>query len=205
MLKRGLAPSQRGFTFIELMVTLTISGVLLATALPSITNMVAMARMRAVAETMQSAIRLAQAEAIRRSRSTAFAITSAEPVLNALPAQNGQRWWVQSLMRSGETTATQILLRNGSEALSANVGVTGPALMCFNSFGQQITLKGSANGLNILCSAPLTATLLTEYTFSHPQTTRRLRIQVSLGGEVRMCDPDKVLATDTPDGCRVSA
>ncbi len=205
MLKRSGMPVQRGFTFIELMVTLAISGLLLATALPSITDMVAVARMRAAAETMQSAIRLAQAEAIRRSRSTAFAITSAEPVLNALPAQNGRRWWVQSLMRSGETTATQVLLRSGSEALAANVEVTGPALICFNSFGQQITLKGSANGLNILCSAPLTSTLLTEYTFSHTQTTKRLRIQVSLGGEVRMCNPDKVLATDTPDGCRESA
>lgn len=193
---------QHGFSLIELVVVLLMIGVLASLALPPITEWVAVSRVRAAAEGIQHAVRLAQAEALRRSRSTALVLTQAPPAVGATPAADGQRWWVQSLQRSGEDASTQQMLQNGTDPASMNVSVSGVAALCFNALGQQITLAAAANGLGVDCTAPSTATTYTEYTFTHTRTARRMRIQVGKGGEVRMCNPDKTLSDEAPDGCR---
>jgi type IV fimbrial biogenesis protein FimT len=184
------------------MMVLLMVGVLASLALPPITEWIAVSRLRAAAEGMQHAVRLAQAEALRRSRSTALVLTQATPAIGATPASDGQRWWVQSLMRSGESASDQRMLQNGTDPASMNVSVSGVAVLCFNALGQQVTLTGTANGLGVNCTAPSTATTYTEYTFTHIRTSRRMRIQVGKGGEVRMCNPDKTLSDEAPDGCR---
>jgi type IV fimbrial biogenesis protein FimT len=195
----------RGFTLIELLVVLALLSFLTALAVPAVSGWVANARVRAVAEATQNALRLAQAEAIRRSRSTGFALTSGTPGAGATPTSNGQRWWVQSLIRSSDASTEGLFLRSGTEAASMNVTVTGPALVCFNSFGQQITMKGAANGMNMTCTAPSKSSTLTTYIFSSAQTPKRLAVQLGLGGEVRLCDPDKTLSSTLTDGCRTSS
>ncbi len=193
---------QHGFSFVELVVVLLMVGVLASLALPPITEWIAVSRVRSAAEAIQHAVRLAQAEALRRSRSTALVLTQATPAVGATPATDGQRWWVQSLQRSGEDASTQLMLQNGTEPASMKVSVSGVAALCFNALGQQVTLTAAANGLSTDCTAPSTTGTYTEYTFTHTRTTRRMRIQVGKSGEVRMCNPDKTLSDEAPDGCR---
>lgn len=64
--------AQRGFTLIELMVTLTVAGVLLAIGLPSFTRMFASNRIATQTNEFVAALNLARAEAIRRGQSMAL-------------------------------------------------------------------------------------------------------------------------------------
>ena len=56
----------RGFTAVELMVTIAILGILAARAAPSFTSLIERWRVRTVTEAMQSTIYLARSEAMRR-------------------------------------------------------------------------------------------------------------------------------------------
>lgn len=188
---------------LEILLIMVLVSIILSQAMPAMSTWVANARVRAVAESTQNAIRLASSEAMRRSRSTAFILTDSTPVVGATPTANGRRWLVQALIRRGsaEDNTAALFVQSGTEAAGMNVTVTGPSVLCFNPFGQQITLKGGENGVGDTCVAPNKTSTPTNYTFSHPQTTRRLRVQVGIGGEIRLCDPDKVLSPSNLDGC----
>ena len=79
------------------------------------------------------------------------------------------------------------------------IGITGPALLCFNSIGRPVA--NSATGLGQTCSAPASATAPTTYDLASPSASKALRVQVFLGGQVRLCDPSRSLSTSAPDGC----
>ncbi len=63
---------QRGFTLIELMVTVTVLGVLLAIGLPSFTSMFASNRIATQTNEFVAALNLARAESIRRGQPVAL-------------------------------------------------------------------------------------------------------------------------------------
>ena len=72
MLTRG--PTQRGFTLVELMVTLALMGVTLAFAVPAFGQLSANYRVRAAGESLLSALHLARAEAVRRNAPVTFTL-----------------------------------------------------------------------------------------------------------------------------------
>lgn len=61
-------PKSRGFTLIELMVTIVVAGILLSIAIPSFQNFIIDSRLNAAATELADAVRLARSEAIKRSR-----------------------------------------------------------------------------------------------------------------------------------------
>jgi type IV fimbrial biogenesis protein FimT len=193
------AHAGRGFTLIELMVTLTLASILMVVAIPAVFSWVADARVRTAGETLQNAVRVAQGEAIRRSRSAVLVLTNATPALNAAPAANGQRWYVQTVQRASDGAAelASLYVRGGTEPASKNVSVTGPSVVCFNAFGQLTSLTAAQTGLGVACDTKLPKT----YALSASGTTRNLNVQIGLGGQVRMCDPARTLSDTTPDGC----
>ncbi|NDY92084.1 pilus assembly FimT family protein [Ideonella livida] len=190
-----------GFTLVELMVTLAVAALMLAMAVPAASQWVANARLRAVAETAQNAVRLAQAEAVRRSRSAGYLLTADVPSTSAVPQADGGRWAVLLMVRDGEASVDDPFLRGGTEAASQGVTVTGPALLCFNALGQRSTLTAAENGLGADCESPSGSDPVT-YTFTASGASRSLAVQVGLGGEVRLCDPSQSLASGQVEGCR---
>jgi type IV fimbrial biogenesis protein FimT len=191
---------QRGVTLIELMVTLSIMALLLTAAAPPMAGWAANARVRGVAEQLQNSLRLAQAEAIRRNRQTVLALTNQTPQLSATPAANGQSWLVRSLpLLSGETASDNDYIQDNSSARQNGVTISGPALLCFNSVGRQVS--NSATGLGASCSAPTDASTASTYTLTAIGAGRTLQLQVFLGGQVRLCDPSRTVSDSTPDGC----
>jgi len=185
----------RGVTLIELMVTLTVLGVLAVLVVPAFGAWIANARMRTVAESLQNGLRLAQQEAVRRNRQTVFALTNATPALTAAPAANGSNWFVRALPIVASELVDPSFYVQGGATTGQSVTINGPAIVCFNSLGRPTA--NAATGLGSNCGAPADV----NYDITRASADRRLRVQVSFAGRVRMCDPDKALSTGTPDGC----
>lgn len=201
MLKRLHQPraGRSGFTLIELLVTLTILGVTLAMAVPAVGTWINDSRVRSTAEALQNALRLAQGTAVQRSRVTVFALTAAQPSWNAVPAANARNWFIRVLPMptSDETASANDLIQSSSVGTESGVTITGPALLCFNTLGQQTTRSNTVTGMTVGCAADDAAT----YTVARAGASRSLDVRVNLGGRVRMCDPAKTLSTTNPDGC----
>lgn len=191
-----LIRSQRGFSLIELMVTLTLLGIILAAAVPAFGAWTANARVRSVAESIQNGLRLAQSEAMQRNRQVVFALTNATPAAGATLATNGSNWFIQTLpLMVGEAAE---FVQGGTFAKQSGVTITGASLMCFNSIGRQV--NNTATGLGADCTAPASATTPTAINVTKTGSDRAMRVQVSLGGQIRLCDPAKSISS-APDGC----
>jgi type IV fimbrial biogenesis protein FimT len=187
-----------GFTLIELMVTLTLLGILLALAIPAFGTWIANSRVRTAAEIVQNALRLAQTEAVRANRQAVFGLSNTSPdasnFATIVAVDNGAYWFVQTLpLMTGDAAQ---FVQAGTFAKQSGVTITGPGLICFNSTGRQVT----NSALSATCTAPADATHPTTINISKSGSDRALRIQVALGGQIRMCDPLKSISNQ-PDGC----
>lgn len=177
-----MAPVQRGFTLIEVIVTLSVFAILVALAVPSMSRWVANNKVRATADALQNALRMAQAESLRRSRQVVFSLTT-----------DGSNWQINTI--SAATGDPQVSIESGNlSGLNAGVTITGPAAICFNSLGRLVANTGAG------CTLP---GAVQQYFVQAPTTSsdRPLRVDVSLGGQVHMCDRAKTLSDANPDGC----
>lgn len=191
-----------GFSLVELMVVMAIAALLLLAAIPPFGTMLADARVRTTAESLQNALRKAQSVAVQRSRTAVLGMTAGTPAHDASLAANGGNWVALVLPQAtlGEALSIDSMVSEYSETRRAGVEVTGPALLCFDSLGQQVTLSAAETGVGVGCDAPVDATP-TAYDIRHDGGSRALRVQVSLGGRVRLCDAAKTLSVANPDGC----
>jgi type IV fimbrial biogenesis protein FimT len=195
----------RGFSLIELLVVISLIALLLVMVVPSFGKMSADSRVRATAESLANALRLTQGSAVSRGRTALFALTNAAPAYNATPVANGSNWFssLLPLANSDETASTLGLIQSATVARQYGVTLTGPALVCFNTLGQQTTETATATGLSTACTPPTddTGTPSTSYVVSLTGATRSFKVLVFLGGRIRMCDAAKTLSTTNPDGC----
>ncbi len=191
----------RGFTLVELLVTLALLAMLMLAATPPLATWNANARVRGAAERLGNDLRLTRAEALRRNRLTTFALTLDTPDLGATPVANGNAWFAQALPRlSGEAVSdTALFILGSAHARQEQVTVTGPALLCFNMIGRPVSRSGT--GLGADCSAPTTLAAPSVYRLSASGSDRPLEVQVFAGGRIRVCDPARSLASGQADGC----
>ena len=186
----------RGMTLVELIVAMAIFVSLFFLAAPDFGAWIQNARMRTVAEAIQNGVRQAQAEAVRRNRTAVFFQTNAEPSAGAAAAANGINWGIRVLpLLPGD--ATEFVRGGALSDVAQGVAIAGTnannvaiAAICFNSTGQQVSVLAEG------CTPSVT-----QFDVTKAGAERRLRITVSLGGRVRMCDPAKTLSATNPDGC----
>ncbi|MGQ3092702.1 MAG: pilus assembly FimT family protein [Roseateles sp.] len=189
-----------GFSLIELMVAVTVLAILTAVALPNFTSWIRNARARTVADALQSGMRLAQAEAQRRTHSVVFFMTNNKTCTTAsTAAANGAYWQIR-------TVPNALLTGDVAEAVQCGVltDVSGDvtlgsstAALCFGGDGRQTTLTNPA-AIGVNCTAAPATYDITPAGSSADK--RPLRMTVSLAGSVRLCDPGK--SSTAPDGCR---
>jgi type IV fimbrial biogenesis protein FimT len=200
-----------GFTMIEMAVTMTLFAILVALGVPAMTTWIRNNKVRTVSDSLQTGLRLAQAESLRRSRQVVFALTnSTTPTAIPLPAVvDGTSWaiWtVPSMTNAADETPTFIQSGVLSNA-STNVQVVsnGTAAVCFNSVGR-LTNNASANVTAITgganCSQPTAGTPpVQKFNISIAGGDRPLQVNLGLGGQVHMCDPGVPISDAHPEGC----
>ncbi len=120
------SPRASGFTMIEMAVTMTIFAILVALGIPTMSTWIRNNKVRTVTDSLQTGLRLAQAESLRRSRQIVFALTnSTTPSVIPLPAvANGTSWAICTVpsMTDGSEVPTLVQFGVLSNA-SANVTV----------------------------------------------------------------------------------
>lgn len=190
----------QGFNLIELLTGVAVLGVLVAIGLPSLSAWIQNAQIRTAAEGVMSGLNLARAEALRRNAPVRFQFTTTLDASCALSASGAN--WVVSLadptglcgIAPSETVAPQILQAKSSAEGTTNavVAATGGSSITFTGLGRpssagqmsQVdvtnTVGGACQGADGIGGGPM----------------RCLRIQISSGGQVRMCDPAVTAATD---------
>jgi len=185
-----------GFTLIEMMVTITLLGVLTMLAMPSFTTWIANNKVRTVSDSLQNGLRLAQAEALRRSRPMVFSLTNSAAPQSGLTAVADGSNWSLNVSKSSLDAGSVFVQAGVLSDVAAGVQVKGAAAVCFNAMGRlAVNSDTGVAGASCNTGSPTFA-----YDISANGSDRPLRVLVGLGGQVRMCDPARKLA-DSPDGC----
>jgi len=186
-----------------LFVTITLLGILVALSLPSFSKWIRNSQIRTTAESLQTGIRTAEAEAVRRNRLVVLSFTNSAPALNATAVAGGKNWQIQAVAQFGESsTDTTRFISSGtlgdidSTVTIADYAGAGISAICFNSNGRVTVLRGHRRPGSYVQPAPVT------FVVNQTSADRPLRIIVQVGGQLRMCDPNRpTLSSTSPDGC----
>ncbi len=189
-----------GFSLVELMVAISVLAILIAVSMPSFTTWIRNAKVRTVADALQSGLRLAQGEAQRRTHTVVFFLTNSKACNTSATAIAGGSYWqarvVPDPLLTGDVAeAVQCgVLTDVSSGINLTSATTA---LCFGGDGRQTSATNPAS-IGVDCTAAA-ATYNVVPAISNPEN-RPLRLTVSLAGSIRMCDPNK--SSTAPDGCR---
>ena len=185
--------SVAGVTLIELMIAITIFGILLILGLPESFKWMQNAKIRTAAESISNGLQLARGEAVRRNTSVRFQLVDSLTNSCALAA-TGSNWVVSLADPSGacdvapsDTVAPQIVQKNSIAESSTNVVITsGVTNVVFNGLGRSTLGANTIQVTNPKGGACIAAGPM-----------RCLNIVVQIGGQIRMCDPSITTVGDT--------
>ena len=208
-------PAGAGFSLVELMVGVSILAVLLALALPSFSEWIRNNQVRMMAESLREGLQLARSEAIKRNTRVRVQLVTTLDASCALSTA-GPYWIANaeaSVTPAGNcgaapslTAAPKIVQASPVTSAISKVTVaaskqsatsTGAAVVVFDAAGRQAaaTNPTSAAGLfSVDVKSPAGSCL------KDGGNVRCLRVVVTTGGEVRMCDPKQTAITD-PTRC----
>lgn len=177
-----LLPMSRahGFTLVELMIAITVIGLLLVLAMPGYRAWIQNTQIRTAAESIQNGMQRARAEAVRRNTRVAFILD---------PATTGSSWQVV-VVTGGEVVEARAA-GEGSANVSRTVQPGGATTVTFGSLGTVVTNSPASASL---ASVELDSTVL------DATESRELRVTIGAGGNVRMCDPQLTTGAD-PRAC----
>lgn len=130
----------RGFTLIELMVTLTVLAVLLAIATPSFKDFTAGQRAKAAAYDLATALVLARSEAVKRNTTVTLAPITADTWISG--------WTV----KAGTTTLLQQEALSGVTIAKAASAASIPSSFVYGASGR-LTSSASAQYLEVSASS----------------------------------------------------
>lgn len=166
---------QFGFTLIELMVVLAIIAIAMVLGMQGISEWMLNARTRTAAEGVKNGLQEARTEAIRSNAAVAFTLDN--------PGAAGGTGWIVTSVRSGQVVDKKPD-GEGSGGAVLKVAPDNATTVTFTGLGRRATTN--QDGSPVLTSVDING--------------GALRITISPGGEVRMCDPNITVLGD-PQAC----
>jgi type IV fimbrial biogenesis protein FimT len=182
------------------MIGLVIMALLMMIGLPNMSIWLNNTQIRTTGETLLAGLQLARTEAVKRNQIVRFQMVS-DLTSGCAIAAAGKSWVVSLDDPTGACDAAPsdaaapriIQTRSGSEGTErATVAGTPAATVHFNGLGRLTSPGGAANMSQILITNPVGGTC------EHVDggSMRCLRIDISIGGEAKMCDPAVTDVTD---------
>lgn len=191
-------------SLIELLIGLAIMALLIMIGLPNMSTWLNNSKIRTAGETMLAGLTLARTEAVRRNQIVRFQMVD-NLTSGCAISISGADWVVSMDDPTGACDAAAsdpaptdpppriIQKRSGSEGTTSVVlAATTAGTVHFNGLGRVTSPGGAANMTQLAISNPSGGTC------EHVDggNMRCLRIDISVGGEARMCDPAVTDATD---------
>jgi type IV fimbrial biogenesis protein FimT len=187
---------QRGVSMIEVMIGIAIVAILSAVGLPAFGTFLQNSKLRSTAESFYAGLQAARTEAVKRNSQVQFIMTTDEPGPSTLDTTNLSPTAVNWMIRALDPTAvsgyayvmSKSAAEGGGSGLTVQVDGGAVSAVTFTAFGA--TTLGSA--------ATLTFTNPTGGACASASGPMRcLNVVVSIGGQIRMCDPKVTDANDT--------
>ena len=163
-----------GVTLIELLIGMAIVAILVTMGLPSFTTWMQNRQLRSAAESIQTGLQLARGEAVKRNTFVGF--TMAGPDSS----------WSVDVMNPPQ----QVQSRSGAEGTPQAQIATTNSTIIFNGLGKTSLAAGAVIQVNNPTGGAC----------KPGGDMNCLNVTVSVGGQVKMCDPTVVAASDTR-GC----
>lgn len=191
-----MATFARGFSLIELMITLALMVLLALLAAPSLSLYAENAKIHGAAELFYASVQQARTEAIRRNAPVELVLTTQSPVAANVEttslAASGPNWMVRQAPAT--PSGSHIFIEGKSSAEGGGRAAGGTSMLiagnantiAFNSQGA--VSGGSAAAINFSSTSGNCAPA---------GAMRCLRVVVSTGGQAKLCDPAAVAANDT--------
>lgn len=185
----------RGFTLTELMVTVSIMGILLALGLPSMADWIANSRIRSSSDSILAGLQLARAEAIRRNANIRFLMVGDTGAWQVI------RESLDSANQPQRCTFTDGDILQQYVATTANKAIT---LSFFSDTGAGNASASrevifGPNGWRSCPNIAAFSAISIDSSALSASESRNLRIVVQPGGSSRMCDPN--VATGDTRAC----
>ena len=179
MLRHGL----RGFTLIEIMISLTVLGILLMIALPNFSEWLQNQQLRAAGEATLNGLQVARGAAIRRNVPVRFVSGPATA-------------WTVTEVGTGVVVQSRAH-EEGSPNAVLTVTPAGATTVTFTPLGSVVAKNADGSDR------------VTQFDVGNPAggscqpggPMRCLRVVISGGGSLRMCDPTPTLPANDPRAC----
>ncbi|KAB2968923.1 GspH/FimT family pseudopilin [Zoogloea sp.] len=185
----SLRSVQRGFTMLELMVTVVILAILIGIGMPQMAEWIQRMTVSSASELIQNGLRQAIGEAIRRNTEVDFILTDGTPsvsgVASLVAKQNGINWAIRVV---DATASNRYVNGSATNQLSDSVTYQGPAGVRFTGSGRVLDLTGTAVGGKQIFRVTRSGSGVAYCVFVTP------------GAAVKMCDPSR--ASGDPRACQ---
>lgn len=196
---------QRGFTLVELAITLALLAILLFAVAPEVRSMIANSRVRSSVESLQAGLQRARNEALRRNEQVTFWLvtTNASNTLDnsCALASTATAWAVGRNDPAGKcvTANSETLDPLLIEKSIGGVATTGVAISAFEADGTTAADRVAFDGFGrVVTGSPIAMINLDNA--SSGDDFRPLRLQLSRNGSVRLCEP-RVTDVNDPRRC----
>jgi type IV fimbrial biogenesis protein FimT len=182
-----LAARQRGVSLIEVLIGMAIIATIAVMGFPGYRTFVQNGKIRSAAEGIYSGLQLARAEAVSRNVQTQFILTSDDLSTSidpngVTPAADNLNWLVRAPDPSAPASFVLVVARPAAEGSGTTVQLSsgGVTTVVFTPYGAT-TLAGAATfSFSNTAVSPCAAS---------GGNMRCLNIVVSVGGQIRLCDP----------------
>jgi type IV fimbrial biogenesis protein FimT len=175
----------RGFTLIELAITLVVLGILLTLGMPSFTTWINNTKIRTATEGVLNGVQLARAEAVRQNLNVQFVLTGG--------STGGGAWTVSAIGPSGALTTVQQRTAEGSGNVIVGLTPSTSTTLTFNGVGRLLATNPTDS------SAALTQIDFCSSASMLSSDMRKMRVIIGTAGNVKMCDPQ--VAAGDPRAC----